>query len=176
MRDWCRCHAPWSEHNRGEVTPCGKFYICLKGKLYKSYEHMNAVRRQMTEDRFKASVENYLWTIFYSKSCLIDWFAATKSYNINEWGQCPFRKSSRLALFRVLETFDWIIVFQCPPLSSVCHSHKVHREQQWGCIFRRSHYQRWTDSFLPECRWDRQEKQSIRWGIISGWEDYGCED
>ena len=52
--------APWSEHNRGEVTPCGKFYICLKGKLYKSYEHMNAVRRQMTEDRFKASVENYL--------------------------------------------------------------------------------------------------------------------
>ena len=50
--------SPWSEHNRGEVTPCGKYYICQKGKLYKSYEHMNAVRRKISEARFKASVEN----------------------------------------------------------------------------------------------------------------------
>ena len=52
--------SPWSEHNRGEVPPCGKFYICHKGKLYKSYEHMNEVRRKISEDHFKASVENEL--------------------------------------------------------------------------------------------------------------------
>ena len=52
--------SPWSEHNRGEVTPRGKNYICHKGKLYKSYEHMNAVRRKISEDHFNASVENQL--------------------------------------------------------------------------------------------------------------------
>ena len=49
---------PWSQYNRGEVTPCGNFFICHKGKLYSSYEHMNAVRRKFSEDHFKASVEN----------------------------------------------------------------------------------------------------------------------
>ena len=106
---------PWSDHNRVEVTPCGKYYICHKGKLYKSYEHMNAVRRKMSEDHFKASVEKLPVICFYSNSCLIDWFAAIKSCSINEWGQCPFGKSSRLALFLVLEPFDWIIVFNVLP-------------------------------------------------------------
>ena len=51
---------PWSEYNRGEVPPCGKFFICHKGKLYKSYEHMNAVQRDVLKAKFKASVEYQL--------------------------------------------------------------------------------------------------------------------
>ena len=51
---------PWSQYNRGEVTPCGKFFICHKGKLYSSYEHMNAVQREVLKAKFKASVENQL--------------------------------------------------------------------------------------------------------------------
>ena len=59
---------PWSQYNRGEVTPCGKFFICHKGKLYRSYEHMNAVQREVLKAKFKASVENqlcnYVLTLF----------------------------------------------------------------------------------------------------------------
>ena len=59
---------PWSQYNRGEVTPCGKFFICHKGKLYSSYEHMNAVQREVLKAKFKASVENqlcnYVLTLF----------------------------------------------------------------------------------------------------------------
>ena len=59
---------PWSQYNRGEVTPCGKFFICHKGKLYRSYEHMNAVQRDVLKSKFKASVENqlcnYVLTLF----------------------------------------------------------------------------------------------------------------
>ena len=59
---------PWSQYNRGEVTPCGKFFMYHKGKLYSSYEHMNAVQREVLKAKFKASVENqlcnYVLTLF----------------------------------------------------------------------------------------------------------------
>ena len=67
---------PWSQYNRGEVTPCGNFFICHKGKLYSSYEHMNAVQREVLKAKFKASVVNqlcnYVLTLcLFSKQYLI---------------------------------------------------------------------------------------------------------
>ena len=34
--------SPWSSYALNKVTPCGDYFVCKKGCLYQSYEHMNA--------------------------------------------------------------------------------------------------------------------------------------
>ena len=45
--------SPWGSYAHNKVTPCGKYFVCSKGCLYQSYQHMNAHNRTRFQDHMK---------------------------------------------------------------------------------------------------------------------------
>ena len=45
--------SPWGSYAHNKVTPCGEYFVCKKGCLYQSYEHMNAHNSRRFLDHMK---------------------------------------------------------------------------------------------------------------------------
>ena len=47
--------APWKYFPRGQISPCGNYYISYSGAIYESMEHANELKRGQRNEEWEAS-------------------------------------------------------------------------------------------------------------------------